>query len=183
MRLVALLRGINVGGNRKVPMAELRSIAVESGFTQVETYINSGNLIFDSGKRSAAKAATHLEAAIHEHFGFALDVIARTDKEWEAYAAGSPFPKAARDRPNLVMIGLSKLPLGSDTAARLRERTAENERVEVVNGAIWVDFGGGAGRSALTPAWFDKAAGSPVTLRNWRTVLKLGEMLLRKSAL
>lgn len=177
MKMVALLRGVNVGGNRKVPMKELHAVALKAGLKQVETYINSGNLVFDPGNMSPADSAARLEKAIQKHFGFAVDVVIRTERQWKAYVKEGPFPEAAEIRPNLLMVGFSKLPLRKDVDSLLKERAAANERIKVVNDAIWVDFAGGAGRSKLTPAWFDKAAGSPVTLRNWRTVMKLAKML------
>jgi uncharacterized protein (DUF1697 family) len=176
-KMVALLRGINVGGNRKVPMKELHAVAIKAGLKQVATYINSGNLVFDAGKTSPEDVTARLEKAIQKHFGFAVDVIVRTEKQWKLYASKRPFPDAAELRPNLLMIGLSKLPLPKNVGGLLSERVSENERVKIVGNAIWVDFADGAGRSKLTPALFDKAVGSPVTLRNWRTVMKLAEML------
>jgi uncharacterized protein (DUF1697 family) len=180
MKMVALLRGINVGGNRKVPMKDLYSIAISAGLKDVATYINSGNLIFDAGKMSAARVTTTLEKAIQKHFGFSVDVIVRTEKEWQAYASSRPFPDAAESRPNLLMMGLAKLPPPKNIAALLSERASANEKIKIVGDAIWVDFADGVGRSKLTPAWFDKNAGSPVTLRNWKTVMKLAEMLSRE---
>ena len=177
MKMLALLRGINVGGNRKVSMSELQSVAVEIGFTKVETYINSGNLVFESRKLSAAKASEQLEKAIEKHFGFPVDVVVRTAKQWNTYASENPFPKAADSRPNLLMIGLPKLPLAKNTFEILVERSAKNEQIKIVNDVIWVDFANGSGKSKLTPLWFEKASGSPVTLRNWRTLLKLEEIL------
>lgn len=158
-------------------MKELDAVATKSGLKEVETYINSGNLVFDAGKMRPVDAAALLEKEIQKHFGFAVDVIVRTEKQWKTYASKGPFPDAAEIRPNLLMIGLSKLPLSKNVGDLLGERAATNERIKIVNDAIWVDFAGGAGRSKLTPSWFEKAAGSPVTLRNWRTVIKLAEML------
>ncbi|MGE0634071.1 MAG: DUF1697 domain-containing protein [Pseudobdellovibrionaceae bacterium] len=179
MKMVALLRGINVGGHRKVSMKELQSISLKAGLNRVETYINSGNLVFDAGKMKTTDVTMLLEKTIQKHFGFPVDVVARTEKQWKIYAAKPPFADAAEIRPNLLMIGLSKLPFKKDVENLLHERAASTERIKVIGDAIWVDFAGGAGRSKLTPAFFDKAAGSPVTLRNLRTVLKLSEMLSR----
>src|SRR5262245_16850824 len=115
-RMIALLRGINVGGNRKVPMAELRQIASEAGLEEVETYIQSGNLTFATTQTPAAAEAA-LEKAIEEKFGFAVDVVVRTAAQWARYAAGSPFPDAAKERPNILHLGLSKKPPAPDAAA------------------------------------------------------------------
>jgi uncharacterized protein (DUF1697 family) len=174
--MIALLRGINVGGHRRVPMAELREIALAAGLRDAETYIQSGNLLFAAELEPAAAEAA-LEAAIAARFGFAVDVIVKTGAQWARYAEKSPFPDAERERPHLLHLGLSKRPLKPDAAARLRERAAPGERVEVSGDAIWLDYSAGAARSKLGPAALDKAAGSPVTARNWKTVLTLAGLL------
>jgi len=177
MHMVALLRGINVGGHRKVPMAALCLAAEGAGFKDVKTYIQSGNLVFSAGRLSVAQTASRLEGAIEQRFGFAVDVIVRTEKQWQVYARSSPFPEAASDRPNLLMLGLAKMPLASAAAAYLRERAHSGERIKIVGDAIWIDFDASVGRSKLSPTVLDRAAGSAVTLRNWKTVTKLDEML------
>lgn len=177
MKMVALLRGINVGGNRKVPMVQLCEVAKKAGFTDVATYIQSGNLVFEAGKLKADQVADRLEEAIEKNFGFSVDLIVRTATQWKKYSAGSPFASAARVRPNLVHLGLSKLPFPANTATQLVERALHGEKIKVVGDAIWVDFAKSVGQSKLTPAWFDKVTGSTVTMRNWNTVLKLEELL------
>jgi uncharacterized protein (DUF1697 family) len=177
MRMVALLRGINVGGNRKVPMAALCALAAEAGLSEVRHYINSGNLVFDAGGMKADRVAVLLEREIAGRFGFHVDVVVRTASQWKAYAKGSPFPGAERSRPEFLQLGLSRLPCDEDLEKTLGARATRGERVRLAGGAIWVDFAAGVGRSRLTPALFDKAAGSPVTMRNWNTVLRLDEML------
>lgn len=177
MKMVALLRGINVGGNRKVSMVDLCAFATKAGLSDVESYINSGNIVFNAGKMKADQVCVQLEKMIESRFGFPVDVVVRTATQWKKYSARSPFPNAASSRPNLLHLGLSKLPCDSDVASKLGERALHGEKIKVVDDAIWVDFAKSVGKSKLTPAWFDKVAGSPVTLRNWNTVLKLNEML------
>ena len=175
MRYVALLRAVNVGGC-KLPMAELRDVCAQLGWEKVETYIQSGNVVFEAaGKPAALESA--LEQAVAKRFGFERPVIVRSAEQWAAYAEGSPFPEAERDEPNRLMLGLSKSPPKADAPALLEAKAAAGERVELKGDALWVHYPGGAGTTKLTPALFDKAAGSPVTQRNWRTVLKLQEML------
>src|SRR4051812_29458486 len=128
MRMVALLRGINVGGNRKVPMAELRATATRLGLTDIETYIQSGNLVFHPGRMTPEQVASRLEKAIEEDFGFAVEVIVRTTAQWKKYASSNPFLDAARARPNLVLIGLSKRPFAQNAAPELTERATQGER-------------------------------------------------------
>ena len=177
MKMVALLRGINVGGKRKLPMPKLIALAKSSGFTEVKSYINSGNIVFAVSKIKPEQVGPRLEKAIEKEFGFKVDVIVRTASQWKKYSTGSPFPSAESLRPKMLHIGLSKRPLRSDIIQGLIEKALYGEKIKIVDDAIWVDFAKSVGNSKLTPAVFDKAAGSTVTMRNWNTVLKLNEML------
>ena len=175
MRYVALLRAVNVGGC-KLPMAQLRQVCADLGWDKVETYIQSGNVVFEAADKPAALEAA-LEKAVAKRFGFERPVIVRSAGQWAAYAKGSPFPEAERDEPNRLMLGLSKNPPKVDTPKLLEAKAVAGERVKLRGDALWVHYPAGAGTSKLTPALFDKAVGSPVTQRNWRTVLKINEML------
>jgi uncharacterized protein (DUF1697 family) len=173
-RFVVLLRAVNVG-KRKAPMAELRQACAEAGFTAVESYIQSGNLVLSSNKRVPEIEAI-VEALITERFGFGSEAVARTAAQWAEYATGSPFPEAEAARPSHLQLCLAKRPPKADVTERLVERATLGERVVLTAGVLWIDFAGGVGLSKLTPAILDKAAGSPVTARNWNTVQKLNEM-------
>lgn len=171
-----LLRGINVGGRKRVPMQELRALAGQVGCTGAVSYIQSGNLVLLS-TASASALESALERSIVEHFGFEVEVIARRAEDWLVYAQGTPFPAMETQRPQLVLLGLAKRPLAPGAKAAIRQRATAGEQVEVVGDAIWIDYVGGVARSKLTPVVLDRAAGSTVTARNWRTVLKLAEMV------
>lgn len=173
-RLVALLRAVNVGG-RKLPMAELRALCGELGWEAVETYIQSGNLVFTAPGRGEALEA-RLEEAIEERFGLDVPVIVRTAAQWAKLVAANPFPRVAAEEPNRLQLLVSKRPPGGDAAAKLMERARAGEVVRAAGGALWFHYPEGVGASKLTPAVIDKAAGSPSTSRNWRTVMKLQEM-------
>ena len=173
-RLIALLRAVNVGG-RKLPMADLRALCGELGWEEVETYIQSGNLVFGaSGKAEALEA--RLEKAIEERFGLDVPVIVRTASQWADLVAANPFPEVAREAPNRLQLLVSKRPPDSGAAEKLMERARAGETVKAAGGALWFHFPEGVGTSKLTPAIIDKTAGSPSTSRNWRTVLKLQEL-------
>ena len=174
-RMVALLRAVNVGG-RKLPMAGLRTLCADLGWQDVATYIQSGNIVFTAaGKRAAIEAA--LEKAIGKKFALDVPVIVRTAAQWAKLAAGNPFAEVARDAPNRLQLLVSKRPPARDAAAKLMARADAGEQVQAVAGALWFHFPEGVGRSKLTPSLIDKACGSPSTGRNYRTVLKLDEML------
>jgi len=166
--LVALLRGINVGGHKKVPMAELRELATAAGLERVRSYVQSGNLVF-LGTRSSAATAQVLEEAISAHFGFEVDVIGRTGAEWLTYSESKIFSECQKNRPNLLMLALSKSPMAAGVAPALLQY-AVRERVDVAGEALWIDYADGSARSKITPAVLRRVVGSPVTTRNWRTV-------------
>jgi uncharacterized protein (DUF1697 family) len=169
---VALLRAVNVGG-RKVAMADLRKLVEGLGFTEVKTYIQSGNLVL-AGKGTAAAVEAKLEKAIAAKFGIEVPVIARTAEQWRAYLA-VPKPFAAEE-PNRVVLGLSKQPPKAGAAAAIAARAQAGERVEVAGDAVWFHYPEGMGKSKLTPVSIDKAVGSPLTARNLNTVRKLAGM-------
>lgn len=172
---VALLRGINVSGHNGVPMAELRSLCVGLGWGDVQTYIQSGNVVFRADGAAAA-LEEELERAIERRFGFPVPVMVRAAADWPGYVEGNPYPEASGAEPNRVMLALSKAPPKEGAVEGLRERAADGERIARVGDALWIHYAGGSGKSKLTPALLDRLVGSPVTTRNWRTVLRLGEL-------
>ena len=174
-RMVALLRAVNVGG-RKVAMAELRALCEALGWEDVETYIQSGNVLF-AAAGSRSKLEANLEKAITQRFAMAVPVIVRTADEWRAYPAENPFPDVARDEPSRLMMLLSKGSPRAGADIELQQRAKDGERVQQSGDAIWIHFPAGSGRSKLTPSLIDRSIGSPATSRNYRTVLKLREML------
>lgn len=172
---IALLRGINVSGRNKIAMAELRTLCAELGWGAVETYIQSGNVIFRADG-PAAQLEVALEQAIARRFALSIPVVVRAAADWPAYLAGNPFPGPSQATPNYVMLTLSKAPPKPGAAEGLQERAAHGEQIVQVGDALWVYYQNGAGASKLSPALFDRLVGSPVTARNWRTALKLAEL-------
>ncbi|MGQ0558647.1 MAG: DUF1697 domain-containing protein [Sphingosinicella sp.] len=174
-RRVALLRGINVGG-RVLPMAELRALAARLGWTEVSTFIASGNLLFVSDLAPAA-AEQALEEAIEQRFAMKVPVIVRTRAQMRAYRDGNPFPDAARDTPNWLMLLVPKRPPPADAVEKLQARAQDGEQVGRADDGLWISFVGGVARSKLSPMLIDKLVDSPATSRNYRTVAKLCELL------
>lgn len=173
---VALLRAINVGGHNKVPMVELRSLAARLGWQDVRSYVQSGNLVFGHTGRPGALEG-ELERGLHEQFGLSVQVIVRSARAWRGLITTNPFPQESATEPNLVMLSLSKAPLRSDAAAALTARATSGERIVQVPGALWIHFASGVAGTKLTPAVLERLAGSPVTMRNWRTVVAIGKLL------
>lgn len=173
-RMIALLRAVNVGG-RKLPMAELRALCAGLGWQDVATYIQSGNVVFTAeGKPEAIEK--QLEDAVAKQYGFEAPVIVRTAAQWATYPPGNPFPQAARDEPNRLMLLLSKRPPAGGAEDVIQARATAGEVVKRAGDALWIHFPHGSGTSKLSPSLIDRAIGSPATSRNHRTVMTLKEM-------
>lgn len=173
---VALLRGVNVSGRHKVPMAQLRSICLRVGCDDARTYIQSGNVVVSAAGSAAALEAT-LEHAIRREFGFFVPVIVRSAQRWKRYVSSTPFQKEAEREANRVLLALSKQRPKADAVAKLRNYAVAAEQIDKRNDGVWIYYPNGIARSKLTPTVLDRCVGSPVTARNWRTVLRLTEML------
>ena len=169
-----LLRGVNVGGHRRVPMAELRAVAQSVGLEDPRTYLASGNLVARCAP-DVRGAADVLAEALAARLGFAVDVVARDAAAWARYAADAPFPDV--DAPNRVLLYLPRDPAPVGVVDALSRRLGPGERAVATADGVWVFHGDGAGRSKLTPASIDAAFGSPTTGRNQRTVVAVAEML------
>jgi uncharacterized protein (DUF1697 family) len=175
--LVALMRGVNVGSTRKLPMAELRALAVKIGLQRPQTYIQSGNLIVDADL-AADEVRALLEGAIAKRFGLRIDVIVRPAAQWHRYLAANPFADDAATVPKMLYLYLSCEACNPRAAAALAPKAQAGERIAVAAGALWIDYGtNGVARSKLAPLLVDKACGSPATGRNWNSVLKIADMI------
>jgi uncharacterized protein (DUF1697 family) len=174
-RSIALLRAVNVGG-RKLPMAELRALCGDLGWKDVGTYVQSGNIVFAAPGRAGELEAT-LEKAVESRFGFHSDAMVRSAVQWRSLIGASPYREEAEREPGRVLVGVPKRSIAPGAADAIAARAGAGERVEAAGGALWFHYPDGVGRSKLTPSLIDRLAGSPVTARNWRTVLALSEML------
>ena len=179
--MIALLRGINVGGKHPLAMKDLALVATKLKLLHVSTYINSGNLLFAS-EQPPSLIENALESALEKRCGFGVPVVIRTLSQWSAYAKTSLFLAAQDARPNLLHLALSKHPPLADTVATLSLKAVSNEQLALEGDALWIDYVEGAGRSKITPAHIDKATGSPTTSRNFNTVQKLHMLLSAVSA-
>jgi uncharacterized protein (DUF1697 family) len=167
--LVALLRGVNVGGRARLPMAELRSLFESLGHTGVTTYIQSGNVLFSARGRVPAAS---LEAAIAAAFGIETKVVLRTPAELARVLERNPFPAA--DTALLLVGFLARRPAAAAVAKLERERYLPEE-FALAGSDLYVHLPQGLGNARLLP-YLDRRLGVAMTVRNWRTVAKLAEL-------
>jgi uncharacterized protein (DUF1697 family) len=173
-RFIALIRGINVGSTRKVPMAELRAACAGAGLGKVETYIQSGNLIVDHDNPEAVEFA--LETLISARFGLDVPVIARSAMAWDALIASCPLPAEAEAEPRKLHLLACKHQPAEIAVEALLARARDDEKVARWGDDIAIYFTNGVGNSRLLPTLIDRLTCTPATARNWNTVLKLREM-------
>ncbi|MEU9703935.1 DUF1697 domain-containing protein [Streptomyces sp. NPDC047981] len=175
----ALLRGINVGGHRKVPMADLRSVLEELGLRDVRTYLQSGNAVFtsDADEPADAQLTSAIEDAIEARFGFRVDCLVRSAGYLAAVADACPFPAAELEAKQLHVTYFSE-PVGPERFAPVDQQAFLPEEFKLGDRVLYLYAPDGLGRSKLAEALARPALvkGVVATTRNWNTVVKLVEM-------
>ena len=172
MRLAALLRGINIGPNRRIAMADLRAIVGSLGHSDVETYLQSGNVLF-TPRRRAKDLASSLSAAIREATGHDVPVVTRTGAELAHVVEANPYTVDDPTRVVVAFLGeavdLGDLALG-DLSSYLPDELTISGR------ELYVSVPNGQGRSKLMEALTKRSLPTTLTVRNWRTVQALADM-------
>jgi uncharacterized protein (DUF1697 family) len=182
---VALLRGINVGGRNKVPMADLREVVTSLGHTGVSTYIQSGNVLFSTAETDTAKLTTALESAIADRFGILVSVVVLSRDELAAVLASNPYPDEPNPKLVHVVFLTAKPPkdLLDRIAAAESAAAAKGSRdtVQAIGQALFLHTPDGYGTSDLAQAVLriisapvkQKKQALAATARNWATATKL----------
>jgi uncharacterized protein (DUF1697 family) len=168
---IALLRGINVGKAKRLPMADLKALLESQGFTNVRTLLNSGNAVFDAPKPDVVKIRAALEAAIEKRFGFTSATHVLTADTLASVIAADPHGKLARD-PSRYLVAF---PLASDALERAKEVAAQPwkpEALAIGRHAAYLWCASGILESAMLKA-FSRATRDGTTTRNWATLLKI----------
>ena len=171
---VALFRGLNVGGSGILPMKELVFLLENIGLRNVETYIQSGNAIFESEEEDGSLLSSRITAAIKESHGFEPYVLLLRPEDMENVVESNPFPEAESEPKTLHVHFLVSMPEHPDLEA-LDGIKGERERYVLKDGVFYLHAPDGLGRSKLA-ANTEKLLGVPTTSRNWRTVSKVLEM-------
>ncbi|MFB2566454.1 DUF1697 domain-containing protein [Rhizobium sp. IMFF44] len=169
---VALLYSIGLDPGRRVVMADLKAMAESLGFRNARTLVSTGNLVLEAEPQPIASIEAQLEAGFAAAFGKHVDIIARDADAWLKLAEGNPFLDGIASE---VIVRVMRQPLEPDVLDMLA-RYKRDERMAVVNGDLWIDFGLKASESKMLPALTTKRLGIG-TMRNWNTVRGLAEMI------
>jgi uncharacterized protein (DUF1697 family) len=171
---VALLYSIVLGAGRRVVMSDLKAMAEGIGFRNPRTLVATGNLVFEAEVQPIAAIEAKLEAGFAAAFGKHVDIIVRDAETWLKLAEGNPFLDGIGSE---VIVRVMRQPLEPEILDMLA-RYRQSERMTVVDGDLWIDFGLKASETKMLPALTTKRLGVG-TMRNWNTVRGLAEMIGR----
>jgi uncharacterized protein (DUF1697 family) len=176
-----LLRGVNLGNSRKLPMAQLRQALAAAVLADVRTFLQSGNVVVTAPLESRAEVSGLVGRVISAEFGLDVPVITRTPSEIEHVISGNPFSAEAADRPRLIRVIFLAAGPPPDRIARLEAVGAVRDKCRVIGNHVYVDYVDGYHNTGRTAPFFTRVLGVDGTERNWRTVLAIAE-LCRRSA-
>lgn len=174
-RHIALLRAINVGRGRQVPMKDLSALFASLGARDVVTYIQSGNVIF-TPPAERALTPSELADAIEARFGFAVPVVLTTHEAMRATFENNPFIEQGRDRKLAHVVFLSGTPRAAAAEALDIGARSPGDEGALRGDVLYLHLSNGAGKSKVSADWLDRVLGVTATARNWNTVEKLVEL-------
>lgn len=177
---ISLIRGINVGGHKKVKMDQLRKSVEALGFENVRTYVQSGNIVFDAARQSTGTLSTKIQDVILKEFGHSAAVITKTPEELSNAIHNNPFLKQkGLDLAKLHVVFLSGRPQPADVK-KLEAIPNGDDEFRWQGDVLFLYLPNGVADSKLANASFEKLLSVRATTRNWRTVNSLHQMALER---
>ncbi len=178
MKYLAILRGINVSGQKKIKMVDLKILFESFDLQNIETYIQTGNVIFESTSIEIPELQHKIESAITQRFGFEVPVQIRTQEEIKTIVDRCPFnlvdPEI--DGTRVLVTFLNAIPSSKD-ATIVQEYVLPPEQLILIEREVYLHCPNGYGRSKLSNTFLEKKFGVLATTRNWKSVTKLNELL------
>ncbi len=168
--LITMLRGINVSGQKKIKMEDLRTLYESLGFEKVQIYIQSGNVIFQTSQTNISEIPTKISEKINHAFGYTVTIILRTRNELENIVKRNPF--VDKDLSKVHVSFLSDNQFNYSEEELLKVRTGDEE-FQILDKEIYLFLPHGSGRTKLTNNFFERKLGSKATTRNWKTINKI----------
>jgi uncharacterized protein (DUF1697 family) len=176
--VISMLRGVNVGGHRKIKMDALRDLYVSLGLRNPQTYVQSGNVVFRTEAEGLVGLARRIEDAVEQRFGFRPGVILRTASDQRDAIARNPFARRHGVNPSKLLVIFLASPPSRETRNEILSIKVNQEEVRIDGRELYLYFPDGMGRSKVWPA-IEKALKKSGTGRNWNTVNKLLEIAER----
>jgi len=175
MRYVALLRAVNVG-KRQVPMKRLAPLVEELGHTEVQTVLQSGNVVFTGPRTKASDLEAALAKELKATFGFEVPVMIRTGAQLDRVIADNPFAKAAKADPKSVHVAFASGPVKASLLKDVDVERLAPDEFRPGKDEVYLHYANGQGRSKMLIGVFEKPLGLDLTSRNWNTVVKLRDL-------
>ncbi len=175
MRYVALLRAVNVG-KRQVPMKRLGPLVEELGHTDVETVLQSGNVVFTAPRTEASAMEAALAKVLKAEFGFEVPVMVRTGAQLDRVIADNPYAKAAKADPKSVHVAFASGPVKASALKDVDVDRLAPDEFSAGKEEVYLHYANGQGRSKMLLGVFEKPLGLALTSRNWNTVVKLADL-------
>jgi uncharacterized protein (DUF1697 family) len=173
---IAMLRGINVSGQKLIKMEALRASFEALGFSDVQTYIQSGNVVFKTAKISEASLVKKIAQKILEDFGFSVSILIRTPAELQDLIERNPFSKQAEAGDAPLYVTFLSGPPAKGAEDLLKPYATASEQFVVSGREIYLLYPKGYGQTKLSNAVIEKKLSTQATTRNWRTINTLFEM-------
>ena len=180
--LICFLRGINVGGRAIIKMEALRALFLSLKFERPQTYVQSGNVVFQTPERDLALLAARIKQAMEKKFACSPAIILRSVTELRAVVSGNPFAKRAAIEPAKLHVFFLVAQPAKNATKRLRELAVQPEELHLMGRELFIYFPNGVGKSKLPWARLDKALETQGTGRNWNSVTKILAMAERLEA-
>ncbi len=177
---VSMLRGINVGGQKRLRMENLREIYEGLGFKNVRTYVQSGNVVFESGEHDPSALVSRIEAQIQQACGFTTEVFIRQSSELQTILEGNPFIAERNEDPSKLHVTFFYRAPSEIVPSKLTPPDSIADELALTEMAVYLFCPNGYGKTKLSNSFFERKLGIPVTTRNWNTVNALYKMAVEK---
>ncbi|GAB1855827.1 DUF1697 domain-containing protein [Flavobacteriaceae bacterium MHTCC 0001] len=167
---IALLRGINVSGQKKIPMAVLRELLLDNGLKDVQTYIQSGNVIFQSSEKNKETLEEIIHNAIKSHFGFEVPILVLKPETVQQIFDDCPFPQEKKEKSYFMLL-YSKA--NSSTVEEVSQLSYPNEEFLITDNTVYFYCATGYGKAKFSNNFFERKLKVVATARNYKTMVKL----------
>jgi uncharacterized protein (DUF1697 family) len=174
--MIAMLRGVNVGGHNIIKMDALRALCESLGLRGVQTYVQSGNIVFKTPERDPLRVAGKIQKGIEKQFGFNPHVIVRSAPELRDVIARNPFAKRRGIDPRKLLVSFLAVDPGAEIRAAVLAIKTEPEELRMDGRELYIYFPNGMGRPKMSWSVLERTLKTPGTGRNWNSVTKLLEL-------
>ena len=180
--IICMLRGVNLGAHNRIKMEALRALCESLKLRDAQTYVQSGNLLFRTGEKDAAKLQKRIADAIEKKFGFRCDVITRTTAELKEAIARNPFGKRRGIEPNKLLVTFLAEDPGQEAREKVRALHTDPEEVRIDGREMYIYYPNGMARPKVSGATLERILKVSGTGRNWNSVTKMLEMAEKMEA-